>query len=292
MVFMFRAIKQAFQNIGRNGWMSLAAVTAVAVSLFLVGVFATVLVNANKFASDLEGDVTIRAYVDLAADEDDIEEIEAELHALSGVEAVEFSSKDQELERIQSYDDSLELFEGDENPLPHVFIVYSASADQTPTLADEISQLTYISEVDYGGSLADNLFNFINNFRLVAIIAGIILLLTAFFLIGNTIRITIFSRREEIEIMKLVGATNWFIRWPYVIEGIILGLLGSLIPFLIIAFSYYSLAHRSLNFLATSSYQLVAPMPYLLYLGIGMVVVGILIGIISATSAIRRFLKI
>ncbi len=290
---MFRHFKQAFQNVGRNGWMSAAAITAVAVSLLLLGIFATVLVNANKIATDVENDVNIRVYVDLAADQKDKERLEEEIQDLAGSATVEFSSKDEELENIQAtYGESFDLFEGDDNPLRDVFIVQASSADQTASLAEDIRSLPYASEVDYGGSTADSLFNFINKFRWGAIIASVILLLTSFFLIANTIRVTILSRQEEIEIMKLVGATNWFIRWPYVIEGVILGLLGSLVPFLLIALAYQALFTRSIDFLASSSYTLVPPMPYLLYLGIAMVLAGIVIGVISATSSIRRFLKI
>lgn len=293
MSTFLRHTKEASQNVLRNGWMSVAAITAVTVTLLLLGTFISILVNANKFAYDVENNVSIRVYIDLAASEAEVDELEQELIALEGVENVEFSSRDQELEQvIGSYGEEFSLFEGDDNPLLDVFVVNTTEPDLTAKVADDISELTYVSKVNYGGASADRLFELVDNVRIVGIVAVAVLFITAFFLIANTIRVTIFSRSREIEIMKLVGATNWFIRWPYIYEGALLGMIGGLIPAGIIAFGYRAVFGRLLNMLSGTSIDLISPNPFVIYLGIGLVVAGISIGSIASMFSIRRFLKV
>lgn len=285
--------KSAFQSFARNGWMSVAAVSAVAVTLFLVGGFIAILFNANKFANDVENDVNIRVYVDLAADESEQTALYDRISALDNVNNIEYSNQDEELDNlIGAYGDSFTLFQGDENPLRDVFVVSATDPESTTALADEISAFEYVSDVNYGGASADTLFNIIDNVRIFGIILVVILVVTAFFLIGNTIRITIFSRSTEIEIMRLVGATNWYIRWPFLIEGAIIGVIGAIIPFILITIVYNTAFDGIMGFLAGTSFALIPPVPFLIYLGLGMILTGVLIGIIASYTSVRRFLKI
>lgn len=289
----FRHIRQGFQNVGRNFLMSLASITAVAITLFIVGGFTALLFNANKIADDIANDVTIRTSIDLAADDADMDSLEKEILSLEQVESVEFSSKEQELEYIQAtYGETYDIFEGDENPLRNVFVVSTYEPEQTNAAAEAIEDLAYVSEVNYGGATTDRLFNFVDNFQMIGLIAAALLLVLAYFLISNTVRMTIAARKDEITIMRLVGATKSYIRWPYIIEGKIIGIIGALLPFAAIILAYEYIYTRSQPFFASANYSMIPPTPFLMYLGAGMLIFGVLIGTLSSIQSMSKYLKI
>lgn len=290
---LWRHVKEGFQNLLRNGWMSVAAISAVAVTLLLIGGLIAVLFNANKFASDVENDVSVRVYIDLAAEEEDVQELEGQIESIEEVETLEFSSREEELEQIiGGYGDAFTLYEGDENPLRDVFVVNTALPEQTAAVAGEIEDLEYVSEVNYGGATADQLFELMDNLQIVGIIATVVLVVVAVFLISNTIRITILSRQREIEIMKLVGATNWFIRWPFIIEGALIGFIGAIIPVVIIAILYNTVFDRIMGFLSGTSFAILPPVPFLVYLSLGMILTGVIIGAVGSSMSIRKSLEV
>lgn len=286
-------IADAFKNIKRNGWMTAAAISAVAITLLLVGSLAAMLFNINELATDIEEDVSVRVYIDQAANEEDQQNLESRLQDLENVDTVEFSSQDEELNNVVgSYGKEFQLFAGDDNPLYDVFVVNTTSPDHTASVAEQAGELDYISEVNYGGATADRLFNLTDIIRNVGIIILVALIFTAVFLISNTIRITIFSRSTEIEIMKLVGATNWYIRWPFFIEGAVTGLLGALIPMAIISFVYVNGFETIMNYLSGTYFSLLSPNPFLILLNLVLLAVGVGIGSLGSVLSTRKFLKV
>lgn len=290
---LFWHIKEAFRSLKRNGWMTIASISAVAITLLLIGGLIATVFNINKFATDVEEDVTIRVSIDLAADEAAEDELYDQIAAIPQVEHIDFSSRDNELDNVIGvYGDMFDLFEGDENPLYDVFIVEAAEPHMTAEVASQIEPLNYVKDVNYGGARADQLFKLTEKMRNYGLIFIAILIFTAVFLISNTIRITIFSRSTEVEIMKLVGAKNWFIRWPFLIEGAIIGLIGSLIPAGILSYAYVN-AYRILsNYLSGSYFSLLPPDPFLYYLIAVIVGIGVVIGSLGSARSIRRFLDI
>lgn len=288
-----RHLIESFKSLKRNGWMSLAAISAVAVTLLLVGSFIALLMNVNKLATDIENDVSVRVYIDLAADEKQQKKLETELTALSNVDTVEFSSRESELKQVVgSYGKEFNLFQGDDNPLYDVFIVNTDSPQYTAAVAKKAETMEHVAKVNYGGATADNLFKTMNTVRNVGIVIIGALILTAVFLISNTIRITIMSRQTEIEIMKLVGATNWFIRWPFLIEGALIGFIGSVIPVAFISFLYVTVYGIGTTYLSGTYFALLTPVPFLYQIGGAMLAVGIVIGATGSSISIRRFLKV
>ncbi|GEN49563.1 permease-like cell division protein FtsX [Alkalibacterium pelagium] len=289
----WRHIKESFKSIKRNGWMTVAAVSAVAVTLLLVGSFIAILMNVNKLATDVEEDVSVRVYIDLAAEEEDQEALQQNLEELDEVEQVVFSSRDDELSQvIGSYGDEFGLFDGDDNPLYDVFIVNTAAPEVTSDVADQVEDMNYVADVNYGGATADRLFEVMATVRNVGAVIIVALIFTAVFLIANTIRITIFSRRTEIEIMKLVGATNWFIRWPFLIEGALIGFIGALIPVSIISYIYLSGFDTIMTYLSGTYFALLAPNPFLVQLVALLLTIGVVIGSVGSSLSIRKFLKV
>lgn len=289
----WRHIKESFKSIKRNGWMTFAAVSAVAVTLLLVGSFIAILMNVNKLATDVEEDVSVRVYIDLAAEEEDQEDLQQNLEELDEVEQVVFSSRDDELSKvIGSYGDEFGLFEGDDNPLHDVFIVNTAAPEVTSDVADQTEDMNFVADVNYGGATADRLFEVMATVRNVGAVIIVALIFTAVFLIANTIRMTIFSRRTEIEIMKLVGATNWFIRWPFLIEGALIGFIGALIPVSIISYIYLSGFDTIMTYLSGTYFALLAPNPFLVQLIALLLTIGVVIGSVGSSLSIRKFLKV
>ena len=288
-----RHIKEGFKSIKRNGWMSFAAISAVAITLLLVGGLIATVLNINELAADIENDVSVRVYVDLAAEEEEQEQLQKDLENLENVENVTFSSREEELENVVgSYGDTFELFQGDQNPLYNVFIVDTTSPEETAKVAEEIEPMDFVSEVNYGGAEADRLFEMTATIRNIGGIIIIALIFTAIFLISNTIRITIFSRSTEIEIMKLVGATNWFIRWPFLIEGALIGFIGAIIPSAALWFIYDSVYGAVSGFFQGTYFSLLTPSPFMYQLVLLLTGIGIVIGATGSALSIRRFLRV
>lgn len=290
---MSRHIRDAFKSLFRNGWMSLAAISAVAMTLLLVGAFVTILFNVNKLASDIENDVNVRVFIELATSDEDKEQLRQELEQIDNVEALTFSTRDEELDKlIGSYGEEFQLFGGDDNPLHDVFVLSAEVPEQTGEVAAAAEDLAFVSKVEYGGTTADKLFDTIAAMRNVGLIIIVGLLLIAVFLISNTIRITIFSRSTEIEIMRLVGAKNSYIRWPFLIEGAVIGLIGSLIPTGILIFLYRFVYNVGTEFLIGSNFALLTPNPFINYIGFGLMGIGVFLGAIGSVMSMTRFLKV
>lgn len=289
---MWRHIRDAVKSLFRNGWMTFGAMSAVSMTLLLVGVFVSLLFNVNKIASDIEQDVNVRVYIDLAADTEQTNALQAKIQALDGVDTVTFRTKDEELDDItKSVAQDFELFKDDTNPLRDAFDVSTKSPTQTKEVAEQIQQMDYVARVNYGGARADNLFTIVGTVRNIGIGVITALLLIAIFLISNTIRSTIYARRTEIEIMQLVGATKAYIRWPFFLEGGLIGLLGSIVPIVVVWLVYLGVYRSGSDFFSGTSISLLAPNPFLHRVSWGMLAIGLGIGSFGSLFSMRRFLK-
>ena len=289
---MWRHIRDAVKSLFRNGWSTFGAISAVSMVLLLVGIFVSLLFNMNKIATDVEQDVNVRVYIDLAADETKTEELKAAIQALDAVNTVKFRSKDEELDDItKSVAQEFELFRNDSNPLRNAFDVSTKNPNQTKEVAKTIEKMDYVARVNYGGARADTLFKVISTSRNVGIGVIAVLLIIALFLISNTIRATIHARRTEIEIMQLVGATKAYIRWPFFLEGGFIGLIGSIVPIAVLWGLYLWVYKGGSDFFSGSNFSLLAPNPFLYRLSLAMAGVGVLIGSFGSIFSMRRFLK-
>ncbi len=291
-----RHFRESFKSLGRNGWMTFASISAVTVTLLLVGVFAVIMMNLNKVATDLENDVEIRVYIDIIADPEEAklaeDQLIDEIHNLPEVAEVVYSSKGQELDKlIKDFGDELSLYEQN-NPLHNVLYVKAVDPHETANVAKAIDKFDNTYEVKYGEGKVENLFNFIKISRNVGLALILGLLFTAMFLISNTIRITIVARRDEIEIMKLVGATNSFVRIPFVLEGMWLGILGSIIPIIAVSVAYYNIYQILLPRLKGQMLQILPTTPLLYQVNGLILAIGILIGVWGSFMSVRKFLKV
>jgi cell division transport system permease protein len=290
-----RHIRESFKSLARNGWMTFASASAVTVTLILVGVFFVIMMNLNQVATTIEEDVEIRVHIDVAANEQDQQVLRKKIEQIPEVGSVEFSAKEEELTNlIDSLGDegqAFKLFEQD-NPLNDVFIVKTKNPEDTMKTAEKLEKLQYATKVKYGQGQVEKLFGFINTSRNVGLVLVVGLLFTAMFLISNTIKITIVARRKEIEIMKLVGATNAFIRWPFFLEGLWLGVLGAILPIVLVATTYnYAYDYISPR-LQGHFIQLLEFNPFVYQVSALLILMGALIGVWGSLMSVRKFLKV
>jgi cell division transport system permease protein len=290
-----RHARDSFKNISRNGWMTFASVSAVTVTLILVGVFFVIMMNLNRVAETIEDDVQIRVHIDVAATPQDQQTLKSEIESIPEVKTVTFSSKKAELDNLVSSlgeeGKSFKLFEQD-NPLNDVFIVKTKKPTDTMKVAKQIEKSTFVAKVKYGQGKVEKLFKFIKASRNVGVVLIIGLFFTAIFLISNTIKITIIARRREIKIMRLVGATNTFIRWPFFLEGLWLGVLGSILPIILISIAYYRAYDYVTPYLEGTFIKILPIDPFIYQVSGILILMGAFIGVWGSLMSVRKFLKV
>lgn len=288
---LIRHVREGFKNISRNGWMTFAAIGSVVVTLLILGVFLTLAMNLQAFTKDMESQVQMDVIVQQGTSRNDIDLLEGRLRSLDGVKSVQFVSKEDGIQILKDkLKDNADLLNGleMENPLPDKFVVKAVDPRNTLQLADQIRTFPYVDKVKDGKDVVGKLYNVIDVIRWVGGGLVIGLVFTAIFLISNTIKITIFARRREIEIMKLVGATNWFIRWPFFVEGLLMGALGAIIPIVLISLGYSYAVD-----LLQNTFVMVLPLEGLIMqVGGTLLLLGAIIGTFGSAFSVRKFLKV
>lgn len=292
---LVRHIREGLKSLGRNSWMTFASISAVTVTLLLVCVFMVIMFNLNNMATNAERQVEIKVLVELTSEQNDQDKLQSQIENIDGIENVRFSSKEQELEQlIDSLGENGQTFAmfDQSNPLYDAFIVKTTNPRDTPKVAAEIDKLDQTYKVTYGQEEVSRLFRIVEVSRNIGIALIIGLVFTAMFLISNTIKITIFARRKEIEIMKLVGATNGFVRWPFFIEGLLLGVFGSVIPIAILLSSYNSLIEWIAPRVQGSFITLLPYNPFVFQVSLILIAIGAVIGVWGSLMSVRKFLKV
>ena len=289
-----RHIREGLRNLKRNGWMTFASLSAVTVTLLLLGVFLLLAYNVQQFSEQVESQVEMNVFVKDGVQRADVLNLERQFKSLPGIATVTFVPKEDGIQQLKDkFQENAELLNGLEddanNPLPDKFVIKAQDPRQTAAVAQKIENLPLVERVSYGKGTVENLFTVTNYVRNAGAVFVIGLCFTALFLISNTIKITIFARRREIEIMRLVGATNWFIRWPFLVEGLMIGVLGALLPIAALAAGYHYLANDVVGVMIFHF----APFDPLMYtVGGILLLIGGLIGMIGSVMSISRFLRI
>lgn len=287
-------IREAIVSLRRNGLMSFASVSTVALSMLILGMFLILVLNLNNMASALESQVQISVYLQDGLNDREMREVGTKITKLPGVTQVMFVTKEEALERFKERlgeQQGLLTALGDTNPLPNAFEVKVDSPERVKAVAQTISNdIKGVEKANFGREVIDQLFNLTKMVRIFGIILIFFLALAAVFIISNTIRITVFARRKEIAIMKYVGATDSFIRWPFVLEGIILGFFGALVSVLLLGKTYGVLTaqiYESLAFL-----PIIPQHPFIRNISIVLVIVGTVIGAAGSAISIRKYMKV
>ena len=291
-----RSIRDAFKSVFRNFSLSLASISCITITLIIVAVSIIVTFNVQNFTKEMEKDLTIVVFLDTDTTEEEVEEIRDKLESMSNVESLTYQSKASVKEEMSQenevFNEVMSTWDDEDNPLKDTFQVKVKVVERISNTAKNIEKIDKVSSVKYGEGMVDNLIEAFEAAQNVSYGMVIALILVTVFLIINTIKLTIFSRKREISIMRLVGASNFTIKTPFIIEGMVLGLLGSIIPILIVCFGYIALYNHFDGYLYSRMITLIEPEPFIYMVSGIVLVIGIIVGMIGSASAVRKYLKV
>ena len=286
-------IKEVYTSFKRNIWMTLASIFTVVLSLFILGFFSIVILNLNKMADTLESQVQISVYLKDDLSQEEIDETKENLSKIEGLQDIKFTTREEAMknfkERLGDQQFLLDALD-DTNPLPNSFSLTVTSPQQVKTIADTAAALDSVESASYSQDIINHLFNLTHLIRLIGVALIILLTGAAIFIISNTIRLTVFARRKEIAIMKYVGATDWFIRWPFLLEGICLGFIGGGLATIFLYIIYNQVTQEIYE--AMAFFPLIPQHPFIDYISLAILVAGIIIGALGSTISLKRFLKV
>ena len=291
-----RSIRDAFKSVFRNFSLSLASISCITITLIIVAVSIIVTFNVQNFTKEMEKDLTIVVFLDTDTTEEEVEEIRDKLESMSNVESLTYQSKASVKEKMSKenevFNEVMSTWDDEDNPLKDTFQVKVKVVERISNTAKIIEKIDKVSSVKYGEGMVDNLISAFEAAQNVSYGVVIALILVTVFLIINTIKLTIFSRKREISIMRLVGASNFTIKTPFIIEGMVLGLLGSIVPILIVCFGYVALYNHFDGYLYSRMITLIEPEPFIYMVSGIVLVIGIIVGMIGSASAVRKYLKV
>jgi cell division transport system permease protein len=291
-----RSIRDAYRSVIRNFSLSLASISCITVTLVIVSLFTMASYNVDNFTKLIKRDVTVVVFLDNDITPEEINAMETKISQMDNIAKYEFKSKLEIKEQMQSssdvFDRIMSNWDNKENPLQDTFLIKVIQIEKIKETAAALSALDKVSVVKYGEGMVEKLvfiFSVIEK-GTAGLVIG--LLIVTAFLIANTIKITIFSRQTEISIMRLVGASNLAIRLPYIIEGLFLGVLGSVIPIIITIYGYTIFYGYFEGQLFSPLIRLVSPYPFIYIISLCLLGIGMVVGMWGSARAVRRHLKI
>ena len=296
---MFRAMKrhlrEAIQGIARHFAMSLSSASAVTVTLILMSILVMIIGNVSQITMNLQESVTIFVRVENSVLEDDISSLQKKVFDIDGVSSVTYSDKDVELDKmIESFGEDgyrFEIYRGENNPLSRVFIVEVERDFSIAVVSDAIGRISGIEEAMFGGTSTEQFIQSLEMVRNGGLLIVLALGLLDIFLVSNTIKITILARQEEIGIMRHVGATNGYIRTPFVLEGVFIGILGSIIPIIATILSYNYLYIMLDGKLVTGMLTLLPVFPFTIYVSGLLLGMSIVVGFVGSWLSVSKNLR-
>lgn len=289
-----RSIRDAAKSVIRNFSLSFASIMCTTITLLLVSVAIICAVNINNATKSIEDELSIVVYLNKDITEENIENIKADIESQKNVEEVVFKSKTEWKDEMSEYDDTFSTVLNylDENPLSDSFIVKVVNVDKLSDTALYIKSINGVDVVKYGEGMVDEVITAFDVVKKVVAVVVIALILVTAFLISNTIKLTIFSRRSAIEIMRLVGASNLTIKIPFIIEGFIIGVIGSIIPICVTIYGYVVLYSLLNGHVFSNMIVLLKPYNFVFYVSGILLILGAIVGMIGSLLAVRKYLKI
>ena len=290
----FRSIRDALKSVVRNFSLSFASIMCTTITLILVAVAVVAAANVNNATKLIEDELTIVTYLKKGVTEEQIDNIKSEISSYKNVEEVTFKSKDEWKLEMSEYDDSFKtvLDYLDENPLMDSFVLKVNDVKKLSETSEYIKAINGVDTVKYGEGMVEQVISVFDIVQKIVVVVVIALVVVTSFLISNTIKLTIFSRRNEIEIMRLVGASNITIKLPFLFEGFIIGLIGSIIPVCITIYGYVILYSRMHGKLFSNMIMLIKPYPFVFWVSLIVVAIGALVGMYGSIKAVRKYLKV
>ena len=293
-----RSIRDAFKSVIRNFSLSLASISCITITLIIVAIAIMASFNVQNFTQEIEKDLTIVIFLNNEVTDEDITRVEEEIKQIPNVDqdSVVFASKQDVKEEMQQesevFDTVLDEWDDTESPLKDTFQVKVKNVEKISDTAERIEKINQVNTVRYGEGMVDQMISAFSSIEKVTYGVVIALVIVTVFLIINTIKLTISARRREIGIMRLVGASNFTIKTPFIVEGMILGLLGSIVPVIFTTYGYLAFYKHFDGYLFTQLIELIEPEPFIYSTAGIVVIIGILVGMVGSAGAVRKYLKI
>ncbi|MDD3453123.1 MAG: permease-like cell division protein FtsX [Bacilli bacterium] len=291
-----RNIRDSFKSVFRNFSLSLASISCITITLIVVSISIILSYNVNNFAELVEKDVTIVSFLNVDITEEGRQTVLAEINKLDNIESVTFESKteiaNEMMESSEVFANIMGSWTENESPIQDTFLVKVKDIELIGETANQLKKIENVQIVKYGEGMVEQLISIFDLIRKIGIVTVAALIIVTAFLITNTIKITIFSRKREIEIMRLVGASNLNIKIPFIFEGLFLGIIGSIIPVVATTYGYVALYENFKGQLFSPFIKLIEPQPFIYYISGALIVIGVLVGMYGSLKAVRKHLKI
>ncbi|MBF4695361.1 permease-like cell division protein FtsX [Fusibacter ferrireducens] len=289
-------LREALKSLWRNRLMSIASISSVSATLIILGIIFSLIVNVNASTQAAKDQIdSIKVYLEDGLSSEEGQVLQSEIEALVGVESVVYENKDEALTKWKvSWEENAYMLEGlEKNPLPNAFIIYLSDIYYSESVLASLGNLDGIEQVKSHQDIVTTLLTFSELIRKAGLIIIFILIAISTFIIHNTIKLAVNARNREINIMKYVGATNWFIRWPFLVEGTILGLLGAGISAVVIKMGY-SYVYNLLcsDFFVFIAAYVIKPEVLMKDLVFLFVVIGAGIGALGSIWSMRKYLNV
>lgn len=291
-----RSIRDSFKSIFRNFSLSMASISCTIITLILVALSILASYNVTSMTDKIEKDLTMVVFVDSKATEEQISVIKQEINNIDNVNSLTFTSKDKIKETMaienEAFKKVFDTWEEGENPLQSTFIIKVKNIKKIGETANTLKNIENVTLVKYGETMVDRMVSIFDLIKKICIVIVVALIIVTAFLITNTIKITIFSRRNEINIMRLVGTSNSVIKLPFLFEGFLLGAIGSLIPILITIFGYTYFYESMGGVIFSNLVELAKPSNIIYYTSFLLFIVGAVVGMLGSVNAVRKYLKV
>lgn len=291
-----RGVRDAFKSVFRNFSLSIASVSCISITLVVVAIAIVASWNVNSITDSIKKDVTIVVFINQKATDLDLEKIDSELREIKNIESVVLKTKEQEkkemMEESEIFESIMADWDEDESPLKDSFLIKVTNLEDIKNTVKQIKKIDMVDVVNYGEGMVEKMLGAFDVIEKVTIVIVLALVLVNVFLIVNTIKLTIFSRKREISIMRLVGASNFSIKYPFVVEGMVIGMIGSIIPILIVIYGYTYLYTYFDGVLFSSLIKLIDPQPFVYIVSLIVLGIGIVVGMIGSSRAVRKYLKV
>ncbi len=291
-----RSIRDAFKGVFRNLSLSMASILCTTITLIVVAISIVLTYNINNFTKLIESDMSIVVFLKKDISKEEVTTVENKIKEVDNVVSCTYKSKADILKEMMETDSSLSSilsqYNDENNPLLSTFIVKVEDLKHIDDVAKKIEIYDEVEYVKYGENAISELINIFDIIRKGSIMIVVALVLVTAFLISNTIKIAIIARKKEIEIMRLVGASNLNIKIPFIFEGLIIGIIGSIIPILVTSYGYSAIYNNFNGQLFSPILKLIRPVPFVYYVSLALLIVGALVGMIGSYRASRKYLKI
>lgn len=291
-----RNIRDAFKSVSRNFSLSIASISCISITLIVVGLALIISFNVDNFARTIKNDVTVVVFLKQDTTSEELETIKNKIASFENIDTIKVRTKEESKKEMMTESDifkaTMETWPEEDNPLRDSYLIKVKEIEKINATVKQIKTIDKVEVVDYGEGMVEQLIEAFKLVEKITVVIVAILIVVTIFLIVNTIKLTIFSRKREISIMRLVGASNLTIKVPFVIEGMLIGAIGSIIPIIVVIYGYVAFYDKFDGQLFSALIKLVSPEPFIYIISVAVLLIGIVVGMFGSGRAVRKYLKV